>query len=123
MSTREITLGKKGEELVASYLQKQGFIILAVNYRIKAGEVDIIAQKKEVMAFVEVKLRKNPQFPLSELIVPSKQRKVIKAALWYISSNRLQDVVFRFDVALLEPQGNDYTITYIENAFTASEYS
>ncbi len=123
MSTREIILGKKGEELVASYLQKQGFIIQAMNYRIKAGEIDIIAAKHEVMAFVEVKLRQNPQFPLSELIVPAKQKKIIKAALWYIASKRLQDMVFRFDVALLEPQGSEYTITYIENAFTAFEYS
>jgi putative endonuclease len=111
-------LGKKGEELVAHSLEKAGFTIQAKNYTIKQGEIDIIAQKNELIVFVEVKLRRNPLFPLSDLIVASKQKKIIRAALWYINQQRAtQEYIYRFDVAFVEPHHNDYKITYIENAF------
>lgn len=118
MTIQQISLGKKGEELVCHYLKQNGFIILEQNYQIKAGEIDIIAQKDCVLAFVEVKLRQYPQFSLSEVIIHSKQQKIIKAALWYISKNNIDDMVYRFDVALLAANGSDYNINYIENAFT-----
>ncbi|MBA3954814.1 YraN family protein [Candidatus Dependentiae bacterium] len=120
MSIERIALGKKGEELVARFLEQAGFSILEQNYSIKQGEIDIIARKEEVLAFVEVKLRRNPLFSLSELIVPSKQRKIVTTALWYINKHNFQDMIYRFDVALVEGTQTDYTINYIENAFTAS---
>lgn len=122
MSYQRINLGKKGEELVAKYLEKNNFIIIEKNFSSKYGEVDIIAQKDNVIAFVEVKLRQNPAFYLSELITGSKQNKIIKTALWYIGNNNFSDMIFRFDVALLEPIKNDYKITYIENAFAPKDY-
>jgi putative endonuclease len=120
MSTQE--LGKQGEELVALYLEKQGFTVREKNYQIRAGEIDLIVQKGDILAFVEVKLRQNQHFPLSELIVPAKQKKIIKTALWYIASKHLSDLVYRFDVALIESKGTTYAISYIENAFTAPSY-
>ncbi len=117
--THALNLGKKGEALVAHYLKKQGFIIRATNYTQRCGEIDIIAQKKEILAFVEVKLRQYKYFSISEVIVPSKRNKIIKTARFYIAENNLtHNVIYRFDVALLEPIGLDYTITYIPNAFT-----
>lgn len=118
MSQEHIILGKKGEELVAHYLKKEGFTILAMNYSRRSGEIDIIAQKKEVLAFVEVKVRTYAYFNISEVIVPAKQNKIIKTALAYIAEQGFEDTVYRFDVALLEPVGNDFSITYMPNAFT-----
>ena len=68
-------LGKKGEDIVAKKLKSEGFSILHRNYRKRFGEIDIIAVKKDLLIFVEVKMRKNPLFDLSYLIVPSKQKK------------------------------------------------
>lgn len=113
--------GKTGEQFVADYLVKQGFIIKAMNYRLRCGEIDVIAYKKPVMAFVEVKTRTYDYFHLSEVVSQTKQRKIIKTALWYASQHALTENVLRFDVALLQLQGNNYTVTYIENAFTAPE--
>lgn len=122
MTTEKISLGKKGEDLVALYLQQQGYTICARNYTQRCGEIDIIAQKETVRAFVEVKLRQSHYFALSEVITPSKQRKIIAAARWYNSQERTQhDLIYRFDVALLEHHGSDYDITYIPNAFTQGE--
>lgn len=114
--TKKIELGFEGENLAKEYLIQKGFKILAQNYKTKQGEVDIIATKDDVLAFVEVKLRVNPQFYLSELITPYKQKKIILAALHYIAREKLYDYIFRFDVALIEGQNRE--ISYILNAFT-----
>ena len=122
MTTEKISLGKKGEDLVALYLQQQGYILHARNYVQRCGEIDIIAQKGSVRAFVEVKLRQSHYFALSEVITPSKQRKIIATARWYNSKvSDTQDMIYRFDVALLEHNGSDYDITYIPNAFTPGD--
>lgn len=118
MVHQRIQLGKKGEGLVADYLKKQGYVIKAMNYSQRLGEIDIIAQKNEIMAFVEVKTRNNFYFNVSEVIVPAKQRKIIQTARHYIAENNIYDVVIRFDAALLEMRSDDIAITYIPNAFT-----
>lgn len=117
---RHIELGIEGENLVKIYLEQNGFKILESNYKTKQGEVDIVAIKNSVLVFVEVKLRVNPKFYLSELITFSKQNKIIQAALHYISTKAQnlgkENLIYRFDVALVE--SSDHNITYIENAFT-----
>ena len=119
MTTPKIVLGKKGETLVALNLEQQGFTIRHQNYSCRAGEIDIIAEKGDVRAFVEVKLRTSHYFALSEVITPAKQRKIITTARLYNSQQRdLENYVYRFDVALVEHNGYDYDITYIPNAFT-----
>ncbi len=121
MSKIRINLGKKGENLAVEYLKGEGFTILAQNYRRAYGEIDIVAQKKEVIAFVEVKLRTNHYYTISDLIPVGKQKKIIKTAHCFIAQNfSYTDHVYRFDVAFLEPSGDDYIITYIPNAFTQS---
>ena len=123
MADIRIALGKKGEQLVAEYLKQQGFTLLAQNYRQTCGEIDIIAQKKEVIAFIEVKLRTHHYYTIADLIPKSKQKKIIQTARFFIAQNFSHtDYIYRFDVAFLEPLENDYTITYIPNAFTQSSY-
>ena len=80
MITKQKTLGNQGEKLVADELQKQGFTILARNYRKQFGEIDLIASKKNLLIFVEVKLRSSSTIDLAELIVPVKQRRISAAA-------------------------------------------
>lgn len=122
--THHIELGKKGEALVAHYLQKQGFSILATNCTTRRGEIDIVAQKGNVLTFVEVKMRTTPYFNISEVITRSKQRKIIHAARAYLLHNGYTSdtMIFRFDAALVQPESTDYSITYIPNAFTAQDY-
>ena len=113
-------LGIIGEQCVADYLQQHGFTIIEQNYRTRQGEIDLIAQKDNLIAFVEVKTRSKQYFNLSQVILPAKQRSIIRTAQMYISRSQLRDTIFRFDVALLE--GTDMSsITYIPNAFSKSE--
>lgn len=121
MSSDRISLGKKGEQLVAFHLKKQGFTILATNYQKKMGEIDIIAQKDELMVFVEVKVRSHAYMYLSDIIPISKRHKIIQTARLFIMDHNLENTIYRFDAALLEPSGADYSIRYFENAFTSYE--
>lgn len=113
--------GLMGEALVADHLKQQGFAILATNYRKRWGEVDIIARKRKVVAFVEVKLRTNAYFNISQVITPSKQQKIIKTAFSFIAEQQLDSMTYRFDVALLTKNETGYDLCYLENAFTSSE--
>lgn len=120
----KIILGQKGEQLVADYLVEQGFQILARNYRRAFGEVDLIAEKDDLLAFVEVKLRSHVYFDLSEVITLSKQKRIILTAKDFLARYTGGERVCRFDVALINNQQGQLLLDYIANAFQdgASEF-
>jgi len=113
-----IDKGKEGELLVAQHLKKQGYHLIAQNYRKRFGEVDLIVQKDDILAFVEVKWRHNPLVDPAELIGPSKQKKIISIAKEFLSKHTYSEIVCRFDVALIEETNNSINLQYIPNAFT-----
>ena len=114
-------IGTWGEAQVAEYLRKRGYEILASSYHCVYGEIDLIARKKKMLCFVEVKLRSNLDFGLPrEFVTPAKQRKIRATAEMYMSLNEL-DSPARFDVAEVYTDA-DYNpksirIEYIEDAF------
>ncbi|HEX2977538.1 MAG TPA: YraN family protein [Candidatus Babeliales bacterium] len=114
-------VGHLGEHAVAQHLLSNNYTIVARNFRKKGGEIDIIAQKKDLIVFVEVKTRTSNYFALSEIIVPSKQRKIIVTARSYILENKLRDYILRFDLALVHQVGKIFKIEYIENAFQPND--
>ena len=114
-------LGQWGEEKVAEKLRRDGWTIVARNFRCRMGELDIVAENETFLAFVEVKLRRDNRFGSAcEAVTLPKQRKLRAAAQYYLMSHptRLQP---RFDVAeVYAPQGvrtETPAIYYIENAF------
>lgn len=111
--------GKIGEDATAQKLQSEGFCIIARNYRKPFGEVDIIAQKKDLLIFVEVKLRTKKSIDLAELIRPSKQKKMFSVAKEFLSFHTKEELTYRFDVSLVtwEPN-NQIHIDYIPHAFS-----
>lgn len=113
-------LGYQAEQFVAKQLQKQGYTILDQNYTVKDGELDLIACKDNMVLFVEVKARRSDYFPLSEVITPSKQRKVVRAARHFVLNRRLGGYGYRFDVALVHGLPGAARLEYLENAFIPS---
>jgi len=114
-----IALGDRGEEIVARYLEKRGYRILARNYRSRVGEIDIVAEKDEFIAFVEVKTRNFEYFSVASCVTRGKQRKIIKTAKHYFAAKRVDDKVGRFDVATVLFCGDGaYDVEYLENAFS-----
>ena len=108
-------VGSAGEQLVADYLEQQGFTLLERNYYKRFGEIDIIAKKDSVLAFIEVKARKHTQFPLCQVVTRSKQLKMVMVAKEYISKHNYTTFDCRFDVALVI--GEPGNLEYISNAF------
>ena len=77
-------LGREGEKQAVKYLKKNGYKILEKNYRTRFGEVDVIARKGEVVAFIEVKTRLTDIFGSpSQAVTRERQIKYIQAAKFY----------------------------------------
>ena len=92
-------LGAMGEAAAADWLRKKRWKILAMNYRCRLGEVDIIARDGGEYVFVEVKLRRIGGYaPAAEYVTPAKQRKLRLAAESWLVENGLEDPPCRFDV-------------------------
>ena len=111
-------LGRRGEELALRFLKKSGYKIIERNYVCKMGEMDIIAQEKDTLVFVEVKTRTSMDFGPPQLAVnPTKQMQLSKVALNFLKEKRLEDVKARFDVIaiVLRPTGEE--IELIRDAF------
>lgn len=114
--------GAYGEQLAAEYLQKQGYQIVARNFRTRLGEMDIIAKNDTFLLFVEVKLRKDTRFGLAcEAVTLSKQRKLTLTAEAWLCAHPT-DLQPRFDVIeIYLPAGATVPteIRHLENAFEA----
>ncbi len=114
-------LGKWGEAMSVSYLQKRGYKIEALNFHSRFGELDIVARRKNILAFVEVKLRKNNKHGAAmEFVNFSKQKKLRLTAEVYLQENNVTKLQPRFDVIeIYAPNGisKDFTLNHIENAF------
>ena len=115
--------GKKAELMVAGYLREKGCIIAKMNYHSRYGEIDIIAETRKTIIFVEVKLRsENSLFSPKEAVDEFKQRKIVLTAEDFLSKSNIPELQPRFDVAevflVKTKDGKDkYKINYIKNAF------
>lgn len=114
--------GRKGEELAAKELKRQGYSVLEKNYRTAVGELDIIAMDGETLVFVEVKSRRDDSFGPPELSVTHhKRRQIARAALLYIGRKRKHNAPCRFDVVGIYPGGEGkYSVKVIKDAFELS---
>ena len=108
--------GKDYEELAVKYLKDKGYFIIERNFQVRQAEIDIIARYESTIVFVEVKYRTNASsgHPL-EAVTVSKQKKICKAALFYMNKNKISpdNTPIRFDVIGI--LGDE--ITHIENEF------
>jgi len=111
-----LQLGTTGEKLVEEYLLQHGFTILMRNMRIQGGEIDLIAQKDDLIVCTEVKTRTDQRTDLAELITPWQQQRIIRAAHHFLAKKRLDAVTCRFDVALVAMHPEP-SLDYIPNAF------
>ena len=96
----KIRKGKLGEDYTVQYLEKNGYSIVARNYRKRCGEIDIVAVKDDIIAFVEVKTRSSNAFGApAEAVDYKKQKKYRDIANFYIKSKGYEDVSVSFMVA------------------------
>ncbi|MEI7885081.1 MAG: YraN family protein [Clostridia bacterium] len=112
-------LGRFGEALAVKFLSKQGYKIVACNFRNALGELDIICRKQDELVFVEVKTRASTYFgePFESVTI-AKQKKLRRLAEAYIAQQHLSENKLRFDVLSIIVRGsNEPEINWIKYAF------
>ena len=119
--TQRRKAGNIGEDAVCGFLARHGYEIIKRNFTVRGGEIDIIAEKADTIAFVEVKTRTIGSMTSAEEAVDlRKQRLIIRTAQAYVQ-NVAQPLQCRFDVATVETEGGKVKkLRYYVNAFDAS---
>jgi putative endonuclease len=112
--------GDLGEKLAGKFLKKNGYRICRTNYRCLYGEIDIIAEKKDYLVFIEIRTKRSDRYGTpEESITYSKKEKLIASALAYMETRPLkQGQSWRLDFVAVElDRDNKATrIELIENA-------
>lgn len=117
-------IGKIGEDMVADFLKSKGYIIVAKNYNSRFGEIDIIAENREYILFVEVKTRKKGSMVTpADAVNKKKQKKIILTSYDFLSKLRIK-INYRYDVAEVHYEINKdgelkADLNYIKNAFSS----
>ena len=110
--------GELGEKIAAEYLKRHGYKIIEKNFRIRGGEIDIIALDSDTLVFIEVKTRRSNEFgtPL-EAITPWKLRTLIKSAQFYKTKHPQLPDLMRIDAVgiVLGSDGNPAFIELVKN--------
>jgi len=118
VSGKNLEFGKQAEDAAVKFLKVQGYKVIRRNYKTKFSEIDIIAEDKGVICFVEVKARHSELFgEPGEAVSPVKQRQISKAAICYLKENNLLERLARFDVVSLLYAHDLPEIDLIKNAF------
>ena len=114
-------LGQRSERIAADYLRSHGYAILQTNVRFPVGEIDILAQEGETLCFVEVRATSSLAWggPLATVTTP-KQRRLIRAARWYLQQLDRLPRYCRFDVLAVSWAEATPAIELIQGAFDAS---
>jgi putative endonuclease len=112
-------VGKLGEKAAQKFLKKQGYRIRETGFRCRHGEIDIIAQKKAYLVFVEVRAKTSLEFGTpEESITQAKKERLIASALTYTTSHNNLPSLWRIDFVAVEldEKGRTMRIELIENA-------
>ena len=111
-------VGRQKERKAAIFLSNKGYHILEHSYRSPCGEIDLIAEQGGRIIFVEVKYRRSLQCGLpSEAVNRGKQRRITKAAYWYVRERHLEDRPMRFDIVEMTTIDGRDAARHIEHAF------
>ena len=118
MSRARQYLGRRGEAIARTHLRSIGYVIVAANYRSKAGEIDLVTEKDGAIVFVEVRARSGPSMGLpEESITSTKRTHLIATAQVYLQQHGAQDRQWRIDLVAVEFNRNrPPQVRIIENA-------
>lgn len=110
-------LGRRGEEVAATFLERKGHRILERNWSRSGYEIDLITEEQGYIVFVEVKSRSSLKWGLpSDAVDRHRMKRMISAASLYLKQNRI-DLPARFDIVSLLRDGNTWKVEHIEDAF------
>jgi putative endonuclease len=120
MTAASQMLGEEGERIAEAWLRQRGWRILDRRFRSGHRDLDLVAEREGVVAFVEVKARRGKSFghPV-EAVNWRKQRELTRSAAVWIARFGSSKQVFRFDVVGVLMDESGARVRYVENAFSA----
>ena len=112
-------LGRLGEAAAAALLERAGFTVIARRFRLRAGEVDLIVERGDLIVFVEVKTRSGEGYGVpAAAVTEAKRRRLAQAALAFLGRTGRLDRRVRFDVVEVRARsGRIERVHHIEDAF------
>ena len=121
MIAPHLKTGMLGEIYASRYLRDNGYEILSANFKTKAGEIDLVARKEDIISFVEVKTRKaGGLYRPAEAVDHDKQSHVRASAKVYMKASHMEDdrsLQLRFDIIEVVVSNNEYKCNHIINAY------
>lgn len=115
--------GDAGEQIAVSFLERLGYRIATRNFRVRTGEVDIVAWDGSTLVFVEVKTKAQRRFGQpEEMVTRRKQLTLERVAMAYIQRHKCERTDIRFDVIAVQLEsGRAVDVTHIPAAFSPSD--
>ena len=114
----QLPLGRRGERAAEKYLRRNGYRIVARNFRAAGAEIDIVAMDGDTLVFVEVKTRRSHDAGAPEEAVDErKQKQIRRAAEMFATRYRADDATMRFDIIAIDASGERLEIELLRNAF------
>ncbi len=114
----QVALGRRGERAAERHLRRNGYRIVARNYRAAGAEIDLVAIDGETLVFVEVKTRRSRAAGAPEEAVDErKQTRMRRAAEVFATRYRADDREMRFDIIAVDASGKRLEIELLRNAF------
>jgi len=111
-------LGRRGERLAERFLERSGLRVIARRFRLRCGEIDLIALDRDLIVFVEVKTRRGDRYGTpGAAVTPAKQRKMGRVALAFLSGRGWHERPCRFDVVEVVEGRKTAEICHIRDAF------
>jgi putative endonuclease len=112
--------GRAGEAHARAWLEGHGYTTIATNWRCASGELDLVMQDGDELAFVEVKTRTGDRFGhAAEAVSDAKRRKLLASAEWFLAEHpEHQDRIWRIDIiaVTIDPRDGTASIEHYENA-------
>lgn len=112
--------GHFAEEITSQEYIRRGYVILERNWRLGKTEIDIIAQKENTVVIVEVKGRSGRDEDALSTVKRDKRKRMIKAADSYIKRFK-GEFDYRFDIAAITGDKDNYDLDIIEDAFVSAD--
>ena len=120
MAAPPLKPGEAGEQTACDFLAAAGFRILALNFRCRSGELDVVAQDRETVVFVEVKERSSASHGQAhEFVTYAKRRRLVRAARVYAAVHGLSEKPLRFDVVSIDRGPDGPRVRHDRGAFDA----
>jgi putative endonuclease len=121
VTVRRQKLGKSGEDLAVTELERRGYAIVARRYRTACGEIDIVAEDGETLVFVEVKARATAEFgTAAEAVTRRKQLQLVRMARDFLARTGVGQRPCRFDVVAIDDVETAPVVVVYRHAFDAA---